>query len=320
MLFRSIYLQFTEVRIDDDAFTSFSARVKPYLDDRDLNPNTAFRDTVTETLHNYNPRNIRLKSSDFDKIDYRRMMEMYKERFADASDFVFTFVGNIDKDSIRPLMEQYLATLPSINRKEKADEKLASPFFEGKVKKHFSKKLETPMSTIGLVYTGKMPYNLKNSIIAQLTNQILDLVYTEKIRDDNSGSYSVYTSVMLYDFPKGRTSMQIYFDTNPIQQDDLKGIVKTELERIVKEGPQQMHLENSRLNSLKVRKESMQKNAYWLGMINGYYYINLDYHTDYEATINSITAEDIKSFLKEFLNQGNEIEVVMFPAADTEDE
>ena len=319
-LFELIYLQFTGVRIDDDAFTSFKDRVKPYLDNMDLDPNTAFKDTIVEILYNNNPRNIRLKSSDFDKIDYHRMIEMYKERFADASDFVFTFVGNIDKDSIRPLMEQYLATLPSLNRKEKADEKLASPFFEGKVKKHFPKKLETPMSTIGLMYTGKMPYNFKNSMIAQLISQILDLVYTEKIRNDNSGSYSVYTSVLLYDFPEGRTSLQIYFDTNPIQQDDLKGIVKSELERIAKEGPQQIHLENSRLNSLKVRKESMQNNGYWLGMINDYYYVNLDYHTDYEATMNSITTEDIKSFLKEFLDQGNEIEVVMFPAADTEDE
>ena len=312
-LFELIYLQFTGMRIDDDAYASFKERTKSDLDNKYLNPMIAFSDTLTELAYNYHPRNSRMKSSDFDKIDYHRMIDMYKERYADASDFIFTFVGNVDKDSIRPLLEQYLATLPSLNRIEKADESQITPFSKGKIKKHFPKKLETPKSSVGLMYTGKMPYNLKNIITTQLIGHILDLVYMEKVREDRSASYNIQSFVRLYDFPKGSATLQIYFDTNPEQQDNIINIVKSELERIAKEGPRQTDLDKSRLNIFKGRREIMQQNNFWLNVINEYYYRNFDAYTDYDATLDSITVEDIKSYTKEFLDQGNEIEVVMYP-------
>jgi zinc protease len=317
-LFELVYLQFTGIRIDDEAYASFEERIKIQLDNRYLDPKVAFSDSISELTFDHNPRNSRLKSSDFDKIDYHRMMEMYKERYADASDFVFTFVGNVDKDSIRPLLEQYLATLPSLNRKEKADEKQITPYHKGKIKRHFSRELETPASTVGLSYMGEMPYNIKNLIIKQLLNQILDLAYMEKVREAESASYDVYTMVELFDFPEGRTTIQIYFDTDPQKQDHVIRIVKSELERIAKEGPRQIDLDKSRGSIIKGRNEIMQENNYWLNMIDIYYSRNFDAHTGYDAVLNSITAEDIKLFTEEFLNQGNEIEVVMYPASGSE--
>lgn len=317
-LFELIYLQFTEIRIDDEAYISFKERMKSYLDNLYLDPMVAFSDTITELAYNNSPRNSRFKSSDFDKVDYHRMIDMYKERYADASDFVFTFVGNIEKDSIRPLLEQYLAPLPSLNRKDKADEKQITPFRKGKVKSHFSQKLETPKSTIGLMYTGEMPYNLKNIVIAQLFNQVLDLVYAEKVREEESASYGVQTTVGLSDFPEGRTSIQIYFDTDPAKQEDIINIVKSELKRIAEEGPRQIDLDKSRGSIVRRRNEITQENDYWLNIIDTYYSRSFDVHTEYDAVLNSITAEDIKSFANKFLNQGNEVEVVLFPTSDSE--
>jgi zinc protease len=312
-LFELIYLQFTGMRMDDEAYASFEERIKTQLDNRSLNPMVAFGDSVTEVAYNYNPRNSRLKSSDFDKVSYHRMIEMYNERYADASDFVFTFVGNVNKDSICPLLEQYIATLPSLNRKEKADESQVTPFRKGKATCHFSRKLETPKSTVGLMYTGKMPYNLKNAVIVQLLSNILDLVYIEKIREDRSASYSIRVSAGLYDFPEGRTSVQIYFDTDPEKQDEIIRIVKSELERIAEEGPREEDLKKCRDNIMKGRAEIMQENDYWLDVINTCYYRNFDMHTDYDGILNDITVNDIQSFTKKFLDQGNEIEVVMSP-------
>jgi zinc protease len=313
-LFELIYLQFTGMRIDDDAYASFEERVKSQLENYLANPMVAFSDTLTEVVYNYDPRNSRLKPSDFDKIDYHRMIDMYNERYADASDFVFTFIGNVDKDSIRPLLEQYLATLPSLGRKEKADEGMVTPFRKGKVKNHFSRRLETPKSSVALMYTGEMPYNLRNVIISQLLSQILDLVYAEKIRENESASYGVQTNVRLHDFPEGRTSIQIFFDTDPERQDDIIRIVKSELERIAEEGPLPVYLERSLAGTLKGREELKQQNDYWLNILDTYYYRNFDAHTEYDAIIKTVTVDDIKSFTKKFLDQGNEIEVVMFPA------
>jgi len=317
-LFELIYLQFTGIRMDEDAYSSFEERYKSYLEGLQVSPQIVFSDTLTGVIFNNNPRNSRINVSDFENVDYHRMIEMYKERYSDASDFVFTFVGNVDKDSIRPLMEQYLATLPSINRKEKPNEKQVVPFQKGKIKKHFPLKMEIPKSTVGLTYSGNMPYNIKNVIITQLLNQILDLVYTEKVREQQSASYSIQTYVSLNPFPEGRTSIQIMFDTDPQKQNNIIEIVKSELERIAKEGPSQTDFEKSRSNLLKGRVEMMQKNDYWVDIIDAYYYRGFDAHTNYNKITESITTEDIKSFAKKFLGQGNEIEVVMYPAADTD--
>ncbi|MDR0394732.1 MAG: insulinase family protein [Tannerella sp.] len=315
-LFELIYLQFTGMRMDDEAYASFEERMKTYLDDLHLNPMIAFSDSVSGVIYDNNPRTTRLKSGDFDKIDYHRMIEMYKERFADASDFVFTFVGNVDKDSIRPLLEQYMATLPSLNRIEKGDESQVTPFRKGKRECRFSRELETPKASVALMYTGEMPYSLKNVVIVQLLNKILDLVYTETIREEKSASYGVQVMGGLDDFPEGRTSFQIYFDTDPEKRDDIISIVKSGFEGIAKEGPQAEYLEKGRSNIIKGRAEAMQENDYWLNVIDTYYYRGFDAHTDFDKILNDITVEDIKSFTKTFLDQGNEIEVVIFPEKD----
>jgi zinc protease len=312
-LFELIYLQFTGIRIDDEAYASFEERMKTYLDDLYLNPMIAFSDSVSGLIYNNNPRTARLKSSDFSKIDYHRMIEMSKERFADASDFVFTFVGNVEKDSIRPLMEQYLATLPSLNRIEKGDESQVTPFCKGKKKCHFSRKLETPKSSVALMYTGEMPYTLKNAVMVQLLNKILEGVYAEKVRKEKSASYNVQVMGGLEDFPEGRMSIQIYFDTDPEKQEEILKIVKAELEGMAKEGPRAEDLEKSRNQMIKGRIEAMQENDYWLNVIDTYYYRNFDSHTDYDKLLNEITVKDIRSFLRKFLEQGNEIEVVLSP-------
>lgn len=310
-LFELIYLQFTAIRTDDEAYASFEERVKQELDNLHLNPMTAFSDSLTKLAYTDNPRNNRLKASDFEKVDYHRMIDMYKERYADASDFLFTFVGNVNADSIRPLMEQYLATLPSLGRKEKPDEKQVTPFRKGKASCHFTKNLETPKSTVGLMYTGEMPYNLKNVVTTLLFSQILDLVYMQKVREEESASYMVQNHIYVSDFPEGRSSIQIYYDTNPERQEEIKQIVKSELERIATEGPQSSTFETARRTILKGRIEMKLKNDYWLSIIDAYYYRNFDGHTEYEEILNNLTTKDVQSFAKQLLDQGNEIEVVM---------
>ena len=315
-LFEIIYLQFTALRTDEDAFSSFRDYKKENFDNESFDPMTHFSDTMNLLAYDDNPRTNRLKSADFEKIDYHRMIEMYRERFADASDFIFTFVGNVDKDSIRPLMEQYLATLPSLNRKDEPDEKQYPTIHKGKIKKHFSKQLETPQSTIGLMYSGEMPFHLRNVVTAQLLNYIFDLTFAEKIREDESGSYGIQTYVDLYDFPQGMTKIEIYFDTAPELQDTLLEITKSAIQQIADEGPKESHLFRSRESAKRRRVEIMRENDYWLNNISAYYVRNFDAHTEYDTILNSITAEEIKSFLKTLLEQGNEIEVVMYPTTE----
>ena len=119
-LFELIYLNFTAPRMDEEAYTSFENRMKAQLKNLELNPMVAFSDSLTKAIYDNNPRAMRIDAADFKNISYPRIMEMYKERFGDASGFVFTFVGNINIDSIRPLAEQYLATLPANGKDRKS--------------------------------------------------------------------------------------------------------------------------------------------------------------------------------------------------------
>ena len=312
-LFEIIYLQFTAIRMDNEAYSSAKERMITQLENEHLNPNIIFSNTIKELVYDKNPRSLRITAKDFEKIDYNRMINMYKERFADASDFIFTFVGNINEDTIRPLIEQYLGALPSLNRKDIPDEKQDPPFHKGKVKKHFPQKLETPKASVGLMYTGKMPYNLKNVIITQVLNYILDFIFVEKIREDNSASYDVFTRVDLYDFPLGRSSLQIYFDTNKDSHDKMIDIVKSELNKIANDGPPEGYFTKSINNILRGRNDILQQNDYWLNTISAYYFRNMDAHSKYEEILKSLTKDDIQKFTKDFLKQGNEVEVVMYP-------
>ena len=200
-LFELIYLNFTAPRMDEEAYTSFENRMKAQLKNLELNPMVAFSDSLTKAIYDNNPRAMRIDAADFKNISYPRIMEMYKERFGDASGFVFTFVGNINIDSIRPLAEQYLATLPANGKIEQGNPKEVPPIRKGDYVNRFKRPMETPKASVVNFYSGQMDYNLENILTATMLKQVLDLVYTEKVREDEGGTYGVQTSARISSFP-----------------------------------------------------------------------------------------------------------------------
>lgn len=312
-LFELIYLAMTSPRTDNDAYASFENRMKAQLENAKLDPSTALNDTISKVVYNNHPRAVSLEAEDFDKISYQRILDIYKERYGDASDFIFTFVGNLNVDSIRPYIEQYLATLPANGRVDKPSPEALPKIMNGKLENHFSREMQTPKSSVFQLYSGNSEYNLKNLLTASLLSKILDLVYTETIREAEGGSYGVYAGVSLSDFPKGQTTLQVFFDTDPQKWENMVRIVDEEIQRIATEGPKSEHLTKSRDNMLKRHNERLQENSYWLNVIDSYYFRGLDAYTNYKETLESITADDIKKFMSDFISQGNCVEVVMGP-------
>ena len=312
-LFELIYLSFTAPRSDDEAYASFMERMKSQLENLKLNPMIAFNDSITKAFYDNAPRVKRIEPEELAKINYDRVMEMYKNRYADASDFVFTFVGNIDKDSMIPMMKQYLATLPSLKRKEEGNVKRITKLREGNYVNHFNRTMETPKASILNLYSGTMPYNEENRLTAAVLKQILDLVFTEKIREKESATYNISSSIQMSLFPKGETTLQIYFDTEPSLKEKLTGIVKDELKDIVTNGPRELDFTKTRDNMLKRHDESMQENSYWLGVLDDYYFRGYDRYSRYEDILNEMTPQKVQQFAKQLIGQGNHIEVVMEP-------
>ncbi|MDR2232416.1 MAG: insulinase family protein [Tannerella sp.] len=310
-LFELIYLYFTAPRSDDEAYASFSDRMKGQLENLKLNPMIAFNDTIIKAIYDNQIRAKRLEAEDFQKISYARIIELYKNRFADASDFIFSFVGNIEKDSIIPLMEQYLATLPSLNRIEQGDANRLPVQRKGAYSSDFSRQMETPKASIINIYTGQLDYSVDMAIKSSMLKQILDLVYMEKVRENESGTYGVRTSVDMSVFPAGKTTLQIYFDTDPTLKDKLTAIIKDELMNIANNGPREEDFIKTRDNMLKSHEEALQENAYWLNALDTYNFRGYDRVTDYKSRLESITPAMIQDFLKQLINQGNLVEVSM---------
>ncbi|MDR1980951.1 MAG: insulinase family protein [Tannerellaceae bacterium] len=312
-LLELVYLNFTVPRMDEAAYSSYVSRLKAQLQNAALNPMFSFGDSITQTAYNRDPRAIRVQPEDLDRISYQRIIEMYKERFADASDFVFTFVGNLDKEEVRPLIEQYLATLPSLKRKEEANPENTPAIRKGQHVNRFNRQMETPKASVINLYSGTMDYTPENVITISFLKQVLDIVYTEKVREEQGGTYGVQTYAQIASFPKGQTILQIYFDTDPAKREGMNAIVRDELSRIVESGLRQEDFKKTKDNMLKRHAENLQENSYWLGVLNHYYYNDMDFHTQYLSTLEAITPEKVQAFAGQFLRQGNSVEVVMEP-------
>lgn len=312
-LFELIYLHFTAPRTDESAFSSYVTRLSAQLKNLNLNPMVAFGDSLTIALYGDNPEIKRISEAELGELDYSRIMQMYQDRFADASDFTFTIVGSFDLDSIRLFAKEYLATLPVTNRKEAGNEQALIPYRKGPVKIHFSKTMETPKTSVVHYFHGKSDYTLKNMLAANILTQLLDLVYMEKVRKEEGASYGVASLARIYSFPKGRTSLQIYYDTDPQKQDQTNAIILSELQLIAKTPSDEATLTKIKENLKKTWQENQTSNVYWLSAIDNYYFSSFNSHSSYLETLDSITAEDVRTFANDLLSQGNHIEIIMAP-------
>ena len=312
-LFELIYLSFTAPRMDMEAYASYETRMKAQLQNSELNPMVAFSDSLVRVAYGDNPRASRLRTQDFDRISYSRIMEIREERFSDASGFVFTFVGNIQLDSIRPYIEQYLATLPTGGEIRKGNPEEVPAIRIGGYENHFNRSMEIPKVAVIRLRSGQMPYNLENLISATMLKQVLDLVYYEKVREEEGGTYGVRVSANISSFPEGRTLLQIYFDTDPAKWEQMNTIIREELERIAKTGPRPEDFKKTQDNLLKRHAEVLQENSYWLNVLDNYYYKGFDICTDYESIVSSMTPAKLQAFAQSLLEQGNDIEVIMLP-------
>ena len=305
-----VYLSFTAPRMDNDAFESFKQRTKAALANQEADPSMALTDTLQREMYGNHPMAGRVKADMIDQTDYNRIMEMYKDRFKEAGDFTFLFVGNINLEEAKPLIETYLGGLPTINRKENYQD-IKLDIQKGTRKNLFEKQMETPKATVISIISGDCEYNLKNNLLMTMLSQTMSMVYLETVREKEGASYGVSAYGQLSRGIKDEALFQIYFDTDPAKREKMEQIVMSELQKVAKEGPRPEHLAKVKEFLLKKHIENVKENGYWLGQLNNYYWYNTDMNTNYEQLVNELTVEDVKNFTKALLDQGNIIEVTM---------
>ena len=306
------YLYFTQPRKDQDAFNSWLVRKKNQLENAAQEPMTGFIDTLTNIITNHNPRGKRFNLEMLPKVNYDKIMEIYKDRFADASDFTFFFTGNIEADSVKGLIETYLGGLPSTNRKETFKDLGIYPP-KGIVKNNYTRKLEVPKATVFVGYTGEIPYTLENKVLMDYVESVLNIIYTETIREKEGGSYGVSVNGSMNKLPKQRFVFQIFFDTDPAKKDRLTAIVYDEVKKLMEDGPSETNLNKAKEFMLKKHQEDLTENSYWSDIIYDETVLGIDDHTTLEKVTNSVTPAMVKEFAKKIFAQNNIIEVSMAP-------
>ncbi|MDR1738475.1 MAG: insulinase family protein [Candidatus Symbiothrix sp.] len=305
-----IYLYFTAPRMDEAAFQSLLVRQKSMLENQDANPEIALSDTMMKEMYVDQVRHQRMHAKDLEKINYQTIMNWYKDRYADAGDFTFVFTGNIDLQTAKPLIAKYLGALPNIHRKE-TFAPVNEDYNKGLITNEFNQKVENVKSTIMCVYWAIVDDNLKNRIEMDMLTQILNIVYTEKVREEEGGTYGVNVGGNIAAYPKGKAMLQIVYETEPSKVQHLNTIVRNEFERIAKEGPGDVNFNKVKEYLLKKQAENAQQNSYWHSLLLTYYRLHADNYTDYLKLLNEMQPVDIQRKAQELLKAGNRIEGIM---------
>ena len=304
------YLAFTSPRRDDEVYNSTMQRTKQSLANADLEPTTALRDTIVKAVYNNDVRALRFKADDVDKLDYTRMLQIYKERFADADDFDFFFIGDIDIEQAKPLFEKYLGSLPTQKGSEKfkpCEMRVA----KGMVKNVFEKEQETPSAIVLYVWHTPMKYSQEASVQSSFLRQILQMVFTEKVREDEGGAYSIGVSGGLTEYPEEYAMVQIQLPTAPDKREYLTDIIYRNIEQMCQEGPSDEDMQKVREYMLRSYDESIKTNGYWLGAIENKVRLNRDTHGHYLDIVNRTTKQEVQNMAKKIFQSGNRIEVGM---------
>ena len=308
-----VYLYFTNINKDQKSYDNLIQTTEVSLKNRLLQPENVFSDSLTATVSAHNPRNLPLKVEDLANVDYDRILQMAKEQTSNAAAFTFTIVGNYDEATIRPLIEQYLASLPGKKKVVKSGK--VDTDYEGKVVNSFKHKAETPKAIAVMHwYSKKMPYTLENIIKAGMVEQILSMEYLKKIREDASAAYTVASqaSVSRNDF-ETTTQVLAYCPMKPEKADTALMIMRDEVNVMVKTCDADK-LQKVKEYILKNHADQLKQNSYWVNCIYNFRKFGVDIHTNFEKIVNAQTVESVCAFVKELTSAGNNAEVIMMPA------
>lgn len=315
-----IYLYFTQPRQDTTAFQAFLSNTRNQLKFYSGNPQVAFYDTLMKVSSSNSPRTIGiLNENRLGEIDLKRVYEIYRDRFADASDFTFLFIGNFNVDEISPMLETYLGGLPSINRKEIW--KNVDPEFPAGIKQVKFKKGIAPQSNVAILISDKFEYNYQENLNLYMAIQILNIKLREALREDQGGVYGVQAMHQTEQFPEPKYQIFVTFGCSPKNVKKLTKTVFAEMEKIRLYGPTDDDMNKIRETMIRERETQSKENKFWLAKLESHYYNNDDLKniTNYNENINKVTNADIQKSATKYFTTKKFVSVVLFPEKKTKE-
>lgn len=312
-LFQLIYLYFTAPRTDSAAFLAYQARVKAFLANRGASPAAVFSDTLQVILASHHPRARPLTSEMFDEMDIAGSLAFYRDRFADASDFTFLFVGNIDTVAMRPLIERYIGGLPSIHRRESWRD-VGVDYPRGVIRREVHRGAE-PKSETSIVFTGPFEYTRHRVYLISSLVDVLQIRLHERLREQLGGTYGVSVRARPSHYPRQRYAVSVDFGSAPARVTELVRAALAEMDSLEAEGPTAAELEKVKEIQLRERQSALRQNGFWLSALSNYLYNRWDPRgiLAYDDEVAKLTANDIRDAARRYLDERNYVAVSLYP-------
>lgn len=312
-----LYLSFTSPRFDESDFNVMMDKLEAAYLNMASNPMFQLQDTLTSTLYNHSPRRTMLTYDKLSEIDFAKLQEIYNKLYSNADDFTYTIVGNVDLDTLKPLVEKYIGSLPKTKQGYSwVDDGVRYP--KGKVVNHFSTEMEMPKTSVLTIFTGEMPYTLENILAMDILSQILDIRYTATLREEKGGTYGVQTSGDASFAPVQTYMLFTIFDTDPAMADELKQDIVNEIQKLSEEGVKEEDLSKIKEYFAKQYPDQIKQNGYWLSTLVNYHLYGYDLDENYMETVNGFTSDYFKKLAAKILADGNVVEILMTPETAAE--
>ena len=312
-MFQLVYLTFMAPRKDPDAFLAYVQRIRGSLENRSASPGAAFGDTIQVTMSQYHHRTRVWSEALLDEMNLERSFEIYRDRFADASDFTFFFVGNIDVEGIRGLVKTYLGGLPATRRNETwRDVGIRPP--RGVIEKTVHKGLE-PKSSNRIVFTGPFEWSRKNSYNLGSAIDVLRIRLREVLREEMGGTYGVGVGLSTTRYPEQRYSIRISFGCAPDSVEQLTRAVFAQIDSLKQFGASETNIEKVQEADRRAREAALKENGFWRRSLSSNYWLGLDPVNilKYNDLVNGLTSDIIRDAARKHFDMENYARFVLYP-------
>ena len=312
-MFQLIYLRFTQPRADAAAVAAQASQMKTMMANQNANPNFVFFDAINSTLYQNHPRRRAQTAATVDEWNLDKSLAFYKDRFADASDFTFVFVGSFDLPTMKPLVERYLGGLPSTRRKETWKD-VGVKTATGVIEKTVEKGIE-PKSQAAIVFSGPFEWDQTQRVAIRAMAEILQTRLLELIREDLGGTYSITAGASYAKIPHPDYAVRIQFGCDPQRTEELVDRVLKEIEHFKASGPTEKQLNDEKQALLRDFEANTKQNAYLMQQLS----LKYQYGEDPAGLWNipeyykKLDAATIQQAAKTYLNSANRVRVTLMP-------
>jgi zinc protease len=312
-LFQMTHAYFTDLNMDKEAFEGFKQKQSAFYKNLDSNPNVYFQKEFYGMLMKDDPRFIGIFPDDkiWADTDYELAYRKYKERFENAGDFEFYFVGNVDDAVMEAFSAKYIASLPSKDTKEKATD-LGFRMPKGDIKKVVNKGSD-PKSNVMIMYYGETEYSPKEALAMQALGEILTIKLVEELRENESGVYGVGARGSISKLPYGNYGFNISFPCGPENAEKLTEAALKEVQKIIDNGPQAADLAKFKEGEILDYKKNIKENRYWLSNFSRAYVngISAADILKVEEKIKAVTAKEVQDVAKKYLSKDKVVGMLM---------